>query len=208
MWWGANALDPDREEAQTLLREELTDGYQLQPSLLERAIDWVTGLFDSVVSSDIRDGVYIVIGLVLLVGIGAVVLYHLRHRSTLRQESSGDDEAVLGASPLSPDAYRSRASAAMAQGDHAGAVMDGFRAVTAQADLDTLLDHAVASTVSEVVEALRRAYSQHQSEIEIAGQVFDRTRYGEIAPSAADAQQILDLDTNLRRAAPQLEALA
>ncbi|UJH71459.1 DUF4129 domain-containing protein [Ornithinimicrobium sp. INDO-MA30-4] len=134
-------------------------------------------------------------------------MWGLRRRASYAAASDDASKSVLGNEPLRPTEYRKRAAQAIANGDYSAALLDGFRALTAQADEDTLLEHAVALTAAEVVRSLQSPYPQHSQGVELAGRTFDLTRYGEVIPTADDAQQVLDLDAALQTARPQLQAI-
>lgn len=198
-------LDPDREEARQLLLDELSRGqYRLEPTLVERLRAWLVSLFEGGVRGEVPAAIFAIGGAIIVLLIVAAILWGLRGRSALKAEVNADAASVLGDERLSAAQYRARAATAASQQDYAQAMLDAFRALTAQADEDTLLDHAVALTAAEVAQSLQRPYPQHGQAIVAASHIFDRTRYGEISPSARDAQRTLELDDQLRTARPQL----
>lgn len=207
MDWAGALLDPDRDDARQLFVDELGANYRLEPTLLERAQAWLAEALDFNLGGDFSANFFAIAGALIVVAVIVAIVWGLRRRASYAAASDDASKSVLGNERLRPAEYRKRAAQAMANGDYSAALLDGFRALTAQADEDTLLEHAVALTAAEVVRSLQSPYPQHRQGVELAGRTFDLTRYGEVIPTADDAQQVLDLDAALQTARPQLQAI-
>jgi hypothetical protein len=92
---------------------------------------------------------------------------------------------------------RQRAEAALADGRHADAVVDAFRALAARqvergrlADLPGTTAHEVAATIST-------AYPDHREQVGHGADVFDATYYGDHPATLDDAAALLELDDRL-----------
>ena len=199
-------VDPDRDEARRLLEQELRDpDYRVHDSLLVRAWRWVT---DHLPSLDLSGqlpawAAWAVLGLVLLVA-GAVVLFAARdrwRRGTLLPEDAG---GVLDDAGTSAAGYRRRAETAAASGDHAGALLDAYRAVAAGAVERALLDRRPGRTAHEVAMGLAPLFPDEARALAVAADRFDAVRYGAGRATADEAATVLGLERRVAAARPVL----
>jgi hypothetical protein len=186
-------LQPSGDEGRRLLRQELLHReYHRQP--LERILawvwrrlqggvgaasgtDWVTALLTMLV------GVLLLIGLVLLLS---------RIRSDRRRREHPG--AVLADGRPSAVELRRRAESALADGRHAEAVVEAFRALAVrQVERGRLADQP-GTTAHEVAETLATSYPAHSEPMGRGADLFDATLYGGREASREDAASLLDLD--------------
>ena len=112
-------------------------------------------------------------------------------------DRASDDRAVLTDEVISADELRARAEAALAEGRHEDAVVDGFRAVaTRQVERGRLAD-TPGATAHEVAVALGREFPHLRQRVEDGGTLFDAVLYGDRPATAAQARAVLALDDEL-----------
>ena len=108
-----------------------------------------------------------------------------------------DERAVLTDEVISADELRARAEAALADGRHEDAVIDGFRAVaTRQVERGRLAD-TPGATAHEVALALGLEFPHLRERFGDGGALFDAVLYGDRPASAAQAASVLALDDEL-----------
>lgn len=199
-------VDPDRDEARRLLEQELRDpDYRVHESLLVRAWRWVT---DHLPSLDVPGqlppwAAWAVLGLVLLVA-GAVVLFAARDRWRRATPGRAGAGGVLDDAGTSAAAYRRRAEAAVAAGDHRAALLDAYRAVAAGAVERALLDRRPGRTAHEVALGLAPVFPDEASALAGAADRFDAVRYGGLRATADQAAAVVELDRRVAAARPAL----
>jgi hypothetical protein len=202
----APPLDPSSGEGRRLLADELAKPeYSPQESLLRRAVDvvveWFRGLLDDASGGPISFWWYAVVagGAILLLGAVVWALLRLEPARRRRRVAAG---SVFDESGLSADDYRRRARAASAAGDHAAAVLDGYRALVAGSVERFVLDDHPGATAREIAGSLGRVFAAESARLRDAAGVFDAVRYGDERPAADQAQAVLDLEDRIRVAAP------
>jgi hypothetical protein len=202
----APPLDPSSGEARRLLADELSKPeYTLEESLLRRAVrvvvDWFTGIFDEAAGGPLSSWWYAVVavGVVILVGLVGWALLRLEPARRARGEAPGGvfDEAGVSAAD-----YRRRALDARSAGDHAAAVMDGYRALVAEAVEGFVLDDLPGATAREIATTLGGVFPVEARRLGDAAAVFDAVRYGDQGADAEDADAVLELDRRLRSLTP------
>jgi hypothetical protein len=203
---GLQPLDPDRDEARDwLLRELAKPDYNRADSIIGAVTDWFLDLLDDllrVLPASTSLGWVLVAVVLVLAGLATVFAVRGRRRSaTLR---GGHRGAVLEEAGLTADDYRVRAAAASARGDSSGALLDWFRALTAEAAGRALLDEVPALTAHEVATSLATTFPEHSAALARAADHFDSVRYGRRPADADAARLVCDLDRDLTRARPRL----
>jgi hypothetical protein len=202
----APPLDPSSGEGRRLLADELSKPeYTLEESLLRRAVrvvvDWFTGIFDEAAGGPLSSWWYAVVavGVLILVGLVGWALLRLEPARRARGEASGGvfDEAGVSAAD-----YRRRALAARSAGDHAAAVVDGYRALVAEAVEGFVLDDLPGATAREIATTLAGVFPVEARRLGDAAAVFDAVRYGDQGADAEDADAVLELDRRLRSLTP------
>lgn len=191
-------LDPSGEQARDLLRRELVDPAYVDDNVVQRIIDWLGRSIDSSVEG--AQGVpaltWFAITLIVVVLVGALVWLASRARGTARAEA-GREGDVLTAEVVTAAQLRARAEAALAQGRHGDAVVDGFRALARRQVERGRLDDSPGVTAHEVAASLAREYPQHQDRTTAGADLFDAVMYGERPASRDQAVAVLDLDVEL-----------
>jgi hypothetical protein len=106
------------------------------------------------------------------------------------------------------ETHRVAAEAALAAGDHAQAIVEGFRAVAARAVHRGVLDERPGRTAHELATELAPLLPDHARALTDASAVFDLVFYGHQPAQEADARSVLALDDDLRIARPAASATA
>lgn len=203
---GLQPLDPDRDEARDwLLRELAQPDYNRADSVVDAVTDWFLGLLDdllSVLPASTSIGWVLVVGVVALAG--AVTAFAVRGRRRSSALRGGRLGPVLDEVGMTAGDYRARAAAAAARGDWSAALLDWFRALTAEAADRTLLDEVPALTAHEVAASLGTTFPGHAAALARAADDFDAVRYGGRPVGEDAARHARDLDLDLRRSRPRL----
>jgi hypothetical protein len=190
-------LTPSPDEARSELRRELLRPEYNEQNLVQRVLTWTErqlgrGL-DAAADAPPLSTLAAMVILVALVGLVAWLLSRARRTARTRD----DDRAVLTDEVVSADELRARAEAALAEGRHEDAVVDGFRAVaTRQVERGRLAD-APGATAHEVALELGREFPHLRERVEAGGALFDAVLYGDRPASAAQARSVLALDDEL-----------
>ncbi|HEY3528927.1 MAG TPA: DUF4129 domain-containing protein [Nocardioides sp.] len=187
-------LQPSGDEGRRLLRDELVHGEYHRQHLLQRLLDWLwRQLQGGVGAASGSDGVTAFV--TMLVGaalvIGLVVLLS-RVRRDRRERSR--PEAVLSADRPSAAALRRRAEAALSEGRHAEALVDGFRALAVRQVERGRLHDQPGATAHEVAASLAASYPSHRASVGRSADLFDATLYGHHPAGPQDAHDVLELD--------------
>jgi hypothetical protein len=194
---GDPPLTPSPDEARSELRRELLRPEYNEQNLVQRVLTWLerqlgNGLDAAADAPPLSTlaAMVILVGLVVLIG-------WLLSRARRTARTRGDDRAVLTDEVVSADELRARAEAALADGRHEDAVVDGFRAVaTRQVERGRLPD-APGATAHEVALALGREFPDLRQHVDRGGALFDAVRYGDRSATAAQARSVLALDDEL-----------
>jgi len=134
--------------------------------------------------------------MVLFVGLVVLLGWLLsRARRTARVE--GQDRAVLTDEVVSADELRRRAEAALAEGRHEDAVVDGFRALTVRQVERGRLADTPGATAHEVTVLLGAEFPHLRARVEDGGVLFDAVLYGDRRATAEQAAGVLALDDEL-----------
>ncbi len=190
-------LTPGAEEARSDLRRELLRPEYNEQNLVQRLLTWLERqLGNGLDAAADAPPLSTLAAMVILVGlVGLLGWLVSRARRTTR--SRDDSRAVLTDEVISADELRARAEAALAEGRHEDAVVDGFRAVaTRQVERGRLAD-APGATAHEVALALGREFPHLRERVDRSGSLFDAVLYGDRSATAAQARSVLDLDDEL-----------
>lgn len=195
-------LDPDRDEAQRLLSEELAHpDYHRPESLVERAVNWVADLLGDLLGTlGLAGGpdrtAAVVLGIVLLAAAltaWLAVRGQLRSRALARVPGGG----VLEDPALTAADYRARAQEAADRGDWDGVLLDSYRALAADAGERALLPPSPGLTAHEVAALLAGSFPDHAGRLRRAGDRFDAVRYGGQRAGQDAAEEVRDLQAEL-----------
>lgn len=198
----APPLDPSPPQGRRWLEDELARArYDVEPSLWERFLEWLRGLFDAT-GPGLPPWVF---ALVLVVGLALVALVVLvLVRPEARSRRGADHGGVLDDRGVDAAAYRERAGQALREGSWSTVVLDSYRAVVATAVERTILDELPGRTAHEASLELTRAFPTEGASLRRAADRFDAVRYGHEVGTEADARAVVDLDERLARARPEL----
>lgn len=190
-------LLPDPDRARELLRRELLDPAYQTDNPIRRLLDQL----DRVLSGGVGrvgaiDGVSLLLTLALVLALVLAIgwLVSRVRRDPARRTSTA---AVVEETGVDAAVLRRRAETALAEGRHAEALTEGFRALTLRQHEAGTLAEQPSSTVSEVAAALARAHPERGEAIRAAALGFDAVRYGGRLPTAEQARAVLLLDDDL-----------
>lgn len=190
-------VTPTPDEARSELRRELLRPEYNEQNLVQRILTWVerqlTRGLDAAADAPPLSTLAAMLILVALVGLLGWLVSRARRTARSREE----ERAVLTDEVISADELRARAEAALADGRHEDAVIDGFRAVaTRQVERGRLTD-TPGATAHEVALALGLEFPHLRERFASGGALFDAVLYGDRPASAAQATSVLALDDEL-----------
>jgi hypothetical protein len=187
-------LQPSGEEGRRLLRQELLHSEYHRQHVLQRIFDWISRRLDGGVgvasgTGWLRALITMLVGAVLVLAL--VVLFSRIRRDRRRREQA---QAVLTDDRPGASELRRRAESALADGRHAEAVVEAFRAIAVrQVERGRLADQP-GTTAHEVAATLATSYPDHGERVGRGADLFDATMYGDRPASREDAAQLLELD--------------
>lgn len=190
-------LDPTPDEARSALRRELLDPDYYEGNLFQRLLDWLGRTIDEGVAAAVdlpalQTFAAMAIGVLL---IGALLCLASRARASARGPREGS--SVLTDETISASGLRVRAEAALAEGRHEDALIDGFRALAARQVERGRLDETPGATAREVAGLLAREYPEQRVRVGAAASRFDSVRYGDRPATREQALDVLALDDDL-----------
>jgi hypothetical protein len=188
-------LDPSGDEGRRLLRRELLHPeYQQNP--FQRLLGWLWRHLESGIGA--ASGSSWLITLVTMLVAAALVLALVWLVSRVRRDRHERAEtAVILEHGVPAAELRRRAERALAEGRHADAVVEGFRAVTARQVERGRLDDQPGATAHEVAARLATAYPDQGGPVGRTADLFDATLYGRHPVTPEDAAGVLALDDTL-----------
>lgn len=200
-------IDPDADTARQWVVDELAkDAYQSSGrSWIERFFAWIASLFDGLENASGNlgfagvPGAVIAIGLgVLLVALIALIVWGPMRSSRRRRDS----HVVFEDDVRDTKTMRSAAAAAAAQGNWTLAVIERFRAMVRDVEDSGWVAVTPGMTAYEFVTEAGRRVPRLASELDWAGDLFDRIRYGHDAVDQRhyDRMVALDHDASAARA--------
>lgn len=190
-------LDPSGDEGRRLLRAELLKSEYHQQHLWQRLLAWLGRLFHGSVhtasgSSWVTVLVTMLLFAMIVTGL-ALVVSRVRHGRRERTRPA----ALLPDDRLSAADLRRRAEASLAEGRHAQAVVDGFRALATRQIERGRLDDQPGATAHEVAARLAASYPEQGPRVGRSADLFDATMYGDRPATREDATGVLGLDDTL-----------
>ena len=112
----------------------------------------------------------------------------------LRLQAFGVTEPTTGSDTTQ---LRTRAERALAEGRHADAVVEGFRALTVRQVERGRLDDLPGATAHEVAAALAASHPEARGAVDRTAALFDAVRYGDRPATREQAAEVLALDDAL-----------
>lgn len=190
-------LDPSPDEARSLLRRELLAPEYHEQDLLQRVVRWLERLVARGVENagDVPPVQALAVMLVVALLVCAAGLVLSRARRTARAGRVAGP--VLGVERVSADDLRARALAALDEGRHEDAVVDGFRAIALRQVERGRLDDAPGTTAHEVALVLGAHHPHLAARVVEGAALFDAVHYGRRTVDAARAAAVLALDEDL-----------
>jgi hypothetical protein len=190
-------LDPSGDEARSWLRQELLHREYHEQNLLQQLITWLTRLLDRGIraaSETPPPSTFAAMLVFLLLAAGLAWLLSRARRTLRRADAPG---AVLADDGLTAAQLRARAEAALAEGRHAAALVDGFRALAMRQVERGRLEDLPGATAHEVAGALGSTYPEQRQRVDGSARLFDLVMYGDRPASADQAGDVLALDDEL-----------
>ena len=190
-------LDPSGDEARRLLQRELLRPEYHDRSLVQEVLDrvdrFVTRTIDAATAAPPLSTFLAMLAFLLL----ALALGWLLSRAR-RSARATRDRAVLRADEVVTAAQlRTRAERALAEGRHADAVVEGFRALTVRQVERGRLDDLPGATAHEVAAALAASHPEARGAVDRTAALFDAVRYGDRPATREQAAEVLALDDAL-----------
>lgn len=187
-------LDPGPEEARRLLERELAHPEYHQQNLLSRAISWIMRKFDELIAATSGSSLASVVAALVIAGLLVALLLWLLSRTRRTAQARRRAQAVLPDERLSAAEHRRLAERALAEGDHATCVVEGFRAL-ALAEIERgRIDDLPQATARELSVLLAEAHPAAGGRLADLAALFDDVRYGDRPATRAQAQSVLALD--------------
>jgi len=190
-------LQPSGDEGRRLLRDELLHTEYHRQNVLQRILEWIWrrlegGVGAATGTSWVATAVTMLVAALLLMGL--VALLSRIRRDRRRREVAA---AVLTDGRPSASELRRRAESALAEGRHADAVVEAFRALAVRQVEQGRLADQPGTTAHEVAATLATAYPEQSDLVGRSADLFDETFYGDRPASQGDAAALLALDDAL-----------
>ncbi len=197
-------LDPSGDEARSWLRRELLHPEYHQQNVVEQAITWLqrqVGKGIDAASHAPPLSTFAAMLVFLLLAGGLVWLLSRASRTARQPAAQGP---ILADESVSAEQLRTRAETALAEGRHAAALVDGFRALAVRQVERGRLDDLPGATAHEVAAALASAYPEQRERVGASAALFDQVLYGDRPATREQAAAVLALDDELagRRPSP------
>ncbi|MCW2768196.1 MAG: integral rane protein [Nocardioides sp.] len=190
-------LDPSADEARSWLRRELLNPEYHQQNVLQQILAWLQrqvedGLAAAQDAPPLSTFAAMVVLVLLVLGLGWL-LSRARWSARTREE----ERAVLTDEVVTAAELRRRAEAALAEGRHEDAVVDGFRALAVRQVERGRLDDAPGATAHEVAASLAATYPHQRPRVAALAVLFESVLYGDRPATRDQAHGVLDLDNEL-----------
>ncbi len=197
-------LEPGPEEARRLLERELAHPEYHRENLLARAINWILRKYDEIVAATSGSSLASVLAALVIAGLLIALLLWLVSRTRRTARSRRRAATALPEQRLTAAEHRRLAERALAAGDFATSVVEGFRAL-ALAEIERgRIDDLPQATARELSVLLAEAHPAARERLADLAALFDDVRYGDRPATRTQAQSVLALDLGaLRTAAPR-----
>ncbi len=192
-------LDPSPDQARSSLRRELLKPEYNDQNLVQRLLDRLQRLLGSAIdTASAASPVQTLISMLVLICLVAGLVWLLSRARVSARHSAVADGAVLTAEQISATQLRARAEAAFADGRHADALVDGFRALALRQMERGRIEDAPGATAHEVALALEATYPVQRERVGLSAGRFDSVLYGDRPATAGQARDVLVLDDELQ----------
>lgn len=204
-------VDPESPEAQQLLLDELSKAeyQQAQPTWLDQIgqafSDWLQSLrFDG--SGGPPEAL---LAAIVVVVIGALIVLFLVFGLPRLNRRSSASGALFGENDdRTAELIRRAAEKAAANGDFTLAIAELFRALARGLAERTVLTVSPGTTARDFAARAGRAFPDSVTDLAIAAQSFDEVRYLDHEGTAAQYEQLRELEARVREARPQFETVS
>ncbi len=202
-------VQPGADEARRWLVEELAKPeYRTDPSLLQRFLEWLQGLFEGAPVLDLGGpltAVIVVVAVLLVAGIAYWVAGPVR--LSRRAPASA---VVLDDDTRTAAEMRTAADAAVASGDWATAALERFRAVVRSLEERAVIESLPGRTAREAAETAGERVPDVAEGLARGAHLFDDVAYGKavVGPEADAFLRALDERTLAARPALRAELSA
>ena len=200
-------VDPDGPEARRWLLEELAKpAYQAaQPTWFDQLVqqigDWIQSLIDGLGSVQIPGiGSLLPIVGVAIVVVLLVVAFLVFGLPRISRRSSAGGELFAEHDTRDAATMRRDAERAAASGDYTAAIAELFRALARGLDERTLVSAFPGSTASDLADRAGRVFPDAAPRLRDAARSFDGVRYLGATGTAAEWEQLVGLERELRTA--------
>ncbi|ROS78520.1 DUF4129 domain-containing protein [Cellulomonas sp. PhB143] len=196
---------PDADTARAWARGELARPEYAGhgPTLLERFLDWLSGLGAGTGGADLPDALPVALVVLVLAAVLLAFWSTGRVRASTRARAAA---VVLEDDARTSEEIRASADRAAARGDWAEAVLERYRAVVRALEERAVLDDRPGRTAHEVAQEAAARLPGSADELARAGRLFDDVRYGDHAVGPAEDAAVRALDAAVAgerpRAAP------
>lgn len=194
---GDAPLDPSPDQADSLLHRELLRPEYHDQNPMQQFLHWLNRQFESGLEKASSAPTLGAFGAIVVFLLVLVVLGWLFSRTRQTARTRRETGAVLTEERVSAADLRARALAALAGGDAATAVVEGFRALTLRQIEVGVLDDQPGATTHEVALSLGAAFPDRRTRIDQAANLFDLVLYGDRPASPDQAEAVLALDDDL-----------
>lgn len=190
-------LDPSGDEARALFERELVRPEYHERDVFQQLLDWIGRAIDDLINTasdapPLSTFAAMVAFLALAVALG-LLLSRARRTARVAKERG----AVITDESVTARELRERAERALAEGRHADAVVDGFRALAVRQVERGMLDDLPGATAHEVASAVGAAHPGQRQRVDGTAALFDSVLYGDRPATAAQAVSVLELDDAL-----------
>ena len=190
-------LDPSGAEGRSWLRRELLRPEYHDRDLVRQVLDWLERTVGRGVDAASRFGTLTTLAAMAVALLLAAGLAALLSRARRSARSRREAHVVLEDARVSAVRLRERADAALAEGRHGDALVDGFRALAARQVERGRLEDVPGATAHEVAAALGSAYPLQRGRVDASAALFERVLYGRRPASRDQATGVLALDDEL-----------
>jgi hypothetical protein len=190
--------DPTSDQARSWLRRELLKPEYNDQNLVRRLLNRIARLLnDGINAASEASALQTIAAMVLLVLLAVAFGWLIsRARGNAARARAGEG-AVLTEERVTAAELRRRAESALAEGRHADALVDGFRALALRQMERGRIEDLPGATAHEVALALESTYPRHRERVDVSAGRFDSVLYGDRPATADQARAVLTLDDEL-----------